>query len=143
MGTLRRRQDWPQRLSEAIESKADVRFSPGKHDCCISACDIVEQMTGTDIGHSFRDYSNKEEMKIVLDKHGGVESIAESIMLEYECPEILLTLAARGDMVMLNMPDGYTMGIVDHDGINAIACGTKGWESLPIKTCGERAWRIG
>lgn len=143
MGRLRRKQDWPQQLSDAIKAKVNVRFSPGVHDCCISACDIVERMTGVDIGHSFRGYSDKEEMQAAIESHGGVEAIAESIMQEYECAEIPIALAGRGDMLMLDMPDGYTMAIVGHDGANAVACGAKGWTRAAIKLYAKRAWRIG
>lgn len=140
---LTRRQDWPNRFLEAVEKKNTTRFSPGLHDCCISACDIVERMTGADIGKHFRDYFGKKEMIETLKEHGGVESIAESVMKENDCEEIPISLAARGDMVMLNMPDGPTMAVVDMDGFNAIACGARGWERVSVKEYAARAWRIG
>ena len=140
---LRRRQDWPERMLRAIEEKVNTRFFPGVHDCCISACDIVKKITGTDVAAGFRNYRGKEEMRVVLDEHGGVEAIAEKTMRENGCNEIPISLAARGDFVMLDMPDGPTMAVVDMDGVNALACGTKGWERVHIKAHARRAWRVG
>lgn len=144
MVCLKRREDWPQRLVEAVEEKADTRFSPGNHDCCISACDIVLRMTGTDIAKHFRGYRGKKEMLATLEEHGGVEAIAESVMAENGCEEIPTALAARGDIVLLNTPDGQTMAVVDTDGINSVACcGLRGWRRVPIGEYATRAWRIG
>ena len=140
---LKRFPDWPARLLAAIEEKNETRFSPGKHDCCISACDIIERMTGTDIAANFRDYSNKKEMLAVLAEHGGVEAIADSVMREYGCEEIIVPLAGRGDMVMLNTVYGPTMVVIDLDGIHACACAVSGWRPVNIKTHATRAWRIG
>lgn len=142
MGQLKRFPDWPARLLAAIEEKAAARFSPGTHDCCISACDIVERMTGTDIGASFRGYSDKEGMFATLDEHGGVEAIAEKVMSEYQCEEIPVGLAARGDMVMLDILDSPAMAIVDMDGIHTLACNTKGWLPVNVKQHATRAWRV-
>ncbi|KKM65702.1 hypothetical protein LCGC14_1488600 [marine sediment metagenome] len=139
---LRRRQDWPERLLEAINAKADTRFSPGIHDCCISACDIVLHMTGVDVAAKVRGYKGKEEMRAVLNEHGGVEATVESAMKENSCGEILVSLAGRGDFVLLDMADGPTLAVVDTDGINAIACGTKGWERVNIKAHAKRAWEV-
>ena len=143
MGQLRRFPDWPTRLLAAIDEKAGTRFSPGIHDCCISACDIVERMTGEDIAARFRGYSGKEEMLATLETHGGVESIAETVMKEHGCGEIPIALAGRGDMSMLDTPDGPTMAIVDMDGIHAAACSAKGWRPVNIKQHATRTWRIG
>ena len=140
---LRRRQDWPLRFLEAVEAKKDTRFSPGIHDCCISACDIIKHITGTDIAVGFRNYRGKQEMLKTLSAHGGVESIAETIMKANVCAEIPIALASRGDMVMLDTPDGPTLAVVDTDGINAVACGTRGWKRPPVKSRATRAWRIG
>lgn len=136
-------QNWPARLIEAIAEKAGTRFSPGKHDCCVSACDIIERMTGTDIAANFRDYHTKKDMLSTLEDHGGVEAIVECVMQEYDCEEISIKLAGRGDMVMLDIVSGHTLAIVDMDGIHAIAPGAKGWERVPIKANARRAWRVG
>lgn len=143
MGQLTRYADWPARLLNAIEEKASTRFSPGTHDCCISACDIVERMTGTDIAANFRGYTNKEEMLATLEAHGGVGAIAEAVMNKYGCAEILIPLAGRGDMVLLDMPDGPTMAVVGMNGIDAVACSMRGWLPVNIKQHATRAWRIG
>lgn len=146
---LRRKENWPQLLFEAIEEKKHARFQPGTHDCCISACDIVERMTGVDVATEFRDYDDKESMEATLEKHGGVEAIAESVTIEYGLYEIPPSMAQRGDLLMLdfkgvpNAPDGVVMANVDLDGSHAIACGYKGWTRVPIKACAKRAWRVG
>ncbi len=152
MGILTRKENWPQLLREAIEDKKHARFQPGTHDCCISACDIVEKMTGVDVAAQFRDYSDKEGMQATLAEHGGVEMIAESVMIEYGCSEIPPSMAQRGDFLLLdfsdykdvpNAPDGAVIATVDPDGIHAVACGHKGWTRVPIKACAKRAWRVG
>lgn len=140
---VKRFPNWPARLLEAIAEKANTRFSPGEHDCCISACDIIERMTGTDIAANFRHYHTKKEMLSTLEEHGGVKAIAERVMREYDCEEIGISLAGRGDMALLDIIGGDTLGIVDMDGIHAVAPGAKGWEHVPIKVNASRAWRIG
>ncbi len=143
MGILTRKQNWPQLLREAIEEKKHSRFQPGTHDCCISACDIVEKMTGVDVAAEFRGYTDKEGMQATLAEHGGVEMIAESVMIEYGCSEIPPSMAQRGDFLLLDMPDGATIANVDLDGVRAVACSDRGWQRLPIKGCAKRAWRVG
>ncbi len=152
MGILTRKQNWPQLLREAIEEKKHARFQPGTHDCCISACDIVEKMTGVDIAAEFRDYYDKEGMQFALDEHGGVEKIAEIATKKYGLPEIPPSVAQRGDLLLLNFsdykdipnaPDGAVMANVDLDGSHAVACSDKGWQRVPIKACAKRAWRVG
>lgn len=150
---LRRKENWPRLLLEAIEEKKHARFQPGTHDCCISTCDLIERMTGADIAIEFRGYSDRKGMEETLAEHGGVDGIAESVTTEYGLAEIPPSMAQRGDLLMLdfseykkdipNAPDGAVFAIVDMDGIHAVACGYKGWTRVPIKACAKRAWRIG
>ena len=53
-GRLRRLEDWPERLAEAIEAANERPFSWGRHDCCLFACDAVMAMTGVDPAKPFR-----------------------------------------------------------------------------------------
>lgn len=144
MGILKRKQNWTRLLLRAVEEKASTRFQPGVHDCCIAACDIVQAMTGVDVAAQFRDtYSTKEEMQDIVESNDGVEAMFEKEMIRCGAEEILVSQAGRGDFVMLAMPDGHTISVVSMDGINVVACGSKGWEEVPIKRYGVRAWRVG
>lgn len=144
MGILKRKQNWPQLFLCAVKEKAGMRFQPGMHDCCIAACDIVYKMTDVDVAAKFRGkYSTAREMKDIVDANGGVEAMFEEEMRRCEAEEILVSQAGRGDFVMLDTPDGHTISVVSMDGVNVIACGAEGWETVSIKEHGVRAWRVG
>lgn len=142
MEAVKRKENWPVLLREAIAAKARTRACFGIHDCCISVCDLIESMTGLDVGKSFRGYRGKEGMQETLDAHGGVEAIAEKIMEEYGYSEINPRLAQRGDTVLLNTAQGDAMGTVGMDGRFVITAGARGWVDTPISHA-KRAWRIG
>lgn len=144
MGILKRKQNWTRLLLRAVKEKANTRFQPGVHDCCIAACDIVQAMTGVDVAAQFRDtYSTKEEMQDIVESNDGVEAMFEKEMIRCGAEEILVSQAGRGDFVMLDMPDGHTIGVVSMDGVDVWACGAKGFEQLSAKEHGVRAWRVG
>lgn len=142
MESIGRRENWPSLLLEAIKAKEAQRHSFGVHDCCISVCDLVEAMTGIDIGKRFRGYRGKAGMKETLDVNDGVEAIAESVMSEYGFEEVAPRTAQRGDVVLLTTEQGDAMGVIGMDGRYAITSGKRGWVELPVDSI-RRAWRIG
>lgn len=142
MASIARKENWPSLLVEAIKAKENKRGIFGVHDCCISVCDLVESMTGVDIGKRFRGYRGRAEMRETLDVNDGVEAIAESVMSEYGCEEINPRMAQRGDVVLLTTEQGDAMGAIDMDGRHAITSGARGWVTLPIDSI-RRAWRVG
>ena len=95
-----------------------------------------------DIGGRVRGYVGKEGMRDTLSAHGGIESIAETVMRDYGCSEINPKTGQRGDVVLLETAQGDAMGAISMDGKYAITSGKRGWISLPIGSI-KRAWRIG
>lgn len=139
---LTRYQDWPIRLEHFIVDRKKEPFHFGTFDCCLAVCDAVKEMTGIDIGESFRGYNGKDEADIVLEKNGGVEGIAEHVSKHYDIEEIGVPFAGRGDICLVDYEEQLCLGIVFTDGRNIFAPHFPGgWGSVPIMTA-RRAWRI-
>ncbi len=138
---LHRRQDWMTRFVEYIRLKRWTRFKFGEHDCCISVADCVLAMTDTDIAAEFRGYNEKGAARYLRDC-GGVAGIVESVVEQYEMPEILKTKATQGDMCLISPNGADTMAVVGTDGRHVLAAGKVGWVQLPLLSS-IRAWRVG
>lgn len=100
-------------------------------------------MTGIDMASEFRgQYASREEANTILAAHGGDLSVmAEEIFPQHGITGIPLLMAGRGDVILLDQPNGYALAIVDMDGIHAICPSIKGLVLVPLKT-GLKAWRV-
>ncbi len=141
---IRRYEDWPARLGDALAAAADRPSEFGHHDCCLAVADVVLAITGTDLAADFRGYEGEAAALAVLRDHGGVIGIAEAMAARHGIPEVPPGLAQRGDVVIVKDGQGRdTLGIVDLTGARALAVSdTGGWASRSV-ACIERAWRIG
>ena len=141
---IRRFEDWPARLGDALAAASRRRFEYGKHDCCLAAVDVVLAITGTDLAADFRGYKGAAAAAKVLRKHGGVAGIAEAIAKRHLIPEVHPGLAQRGDVVIVEAAGRPALGIVDPTGREVVVAHRRrrGWATRPVG-CVERAWRIG
>ncbi|MCH8196464.1 MAG: hypothetical protein IH904_00135 [Proteobacteria bacterium] len=140
---IRRFEDWPARLGDALAAAAGTPFEFGKHDCCLAVCDVILAITGTDLAADYRGYEGEAEALAVLRKHRGVVGIMEATAARHAIPEVPPGLAQRGDMVIIDKDGDKALAIVDMTGSRvAAAARAGGWAPRPV-SCIERAWRIG
>ena len=140
---IRRFEDWPARLGEALAAAAGRPFEFGRHDCCLAVGDVILEITGTDLAAGFRGYEGERQAAKVLEKHGGVTGIATAIAKRHRIPEVHPGLAQRGDVVIVDKDGDEALGIVDPTGRQVMAAARAGgWATRPA-ACIERAWRIG
>ena len=141
MKTLERYTDWPERLAAKINECRIKPFEWGQHDCCLFAMDCVEVMTGVDLVKPYRGYTDCREAQRLLDQHGGISGIANTIAQKHSIPETLFPLhARRGDVCLFNVGRGDTIGVVV--GEHIFAPGAEGLIGIPIIHA-MRTWRIG
>lgn len=109
-----RYENWPGIFEAQIKDATDRIFAWGEFDCCLWACDVIEAMTGRDPAETFRDkYKSKRGAYGQLKRqHGG--GVAEAAVAIYErmgFQEIHKNFAQRGDVVLVETPDGDALAI--------------------------------
>jgi hypothetical protein len=127
---------------EYIFENVSTPFEFGKHDCCLTACNLLQISTGKDAAESFRGtYDNAVGMFITLKKNGGVEAIADRICKELGWKEISPLFATKGDLVMVDAgSDRQALMVVDLNGSELIGAGPIGFTRKPLSD-GIKAWR--
>lgn len=130
---------WEQRLWKVTNGLLGVAFEWGTNDCCLFAADCIEAVTGDNPGAEFRGtYSSAKEAQRVLAKLDcrDVGDLASRYL-----PEIKVSLAQRGDIVMMPNTDGenYLAVVVSHTAVGPTA---RGMLHSPKKNA-TRAWRVG
>lgn len=141
MGPLKRKEDWPKRLDWVISSARAKKFSWGRHDCALFASECIKAMTGIDFSRGLRGKyrSAKGAEKALMDR--GIESLEEFINICLgPCLENIKK-AQRGDVVLVETPDGSAAGIVDLSGRKAAVAGKKGLVFIP-QADWIRGWRV-
>jgi len=139
--TLRRFEDWPLRLEAAVTERAGKPFQWGDHDCCLAVCDVVKEMTGTDLARGLRRYKTKRGAMNRMGRFGGVAGVAAAMAEKYHVEEIDPPFCQRGDVVVIEADQGPTLGIVWLDGRTVMAASEVGWSEHPLEKA-TRAWRV-
>lgn len=125
---MRRLPDWPARLDAAIEAARARPFQWGAMDCSIFAADVVLALTGRDFAESFRGrYSTRAEAVALLGARGGLEAVVTGFLGQ---PLPTALLARRGDVVMVETPEGRALGICV--GQKAACAGPQGLTFVPM-----------
>lgn len=134
-GSVTRLPDWPQRLSEFIESRRHAPFVWGGNDCCRFAAGAVRAMTGTDpmAGYCYRD---EREARALIEGAGNIESL---LCERLGVPLPAVAHAMRGDVVIADLDHGPTVGVLL--GRMAAYAGDTGVLLLPWQYA-RAAWRI-
>lgn len=141
---LHRKPTWQILLDLYLRSRSRAKFRYGSNDCCLFACDAVQEMTGTDIAAAFRGkYASRDEAYRAIQRYAGkpsVEAIAEKIAEEHGMPEANPLNAQRGDVVLITRPRDYSLAIVGLRG-EFLAASRQGYEIVPMRLA-IRAWHV-
>lgn len=157
---LRRFDQWPELLAAFIAQHENTRFEWGRFDCALFAADAIHIMTGVDLATDFRwQYAtalsatrkmqkfltqiNADHPEINADGKGLLEKVAEKIAAAHGMEEVVVSLAARGDVVLFDTEEhGPALGIIDMSGVQGVFASAAGVEQIPATEC-RRAWRVG
>ena len=137
-----RKEDWPERLHEAIRSLETTPFVWGSSDCLMNASTLIQAITGVDPGAAHRGtYSSLEGALQIVTAAGcaDIEAFVTKMASENGYQEIGVKFASRGDLVIFDSPDGPAYGVVA--GVEAIVTGPNGLRKLPTLTA-RKAWRV-
>jgi hypothetical protein len=142
---LKRSGTWAQALYDFLRSRKDTPYAWGTNDCCSFPCDAILSMTGVDVYAEFRDkYTDEAGSVAILQSVAGSDdklAAIEYVTNKFEMKEVPPAFAQRGDVVLLGVDDGFALGIVHLDGINAAAVAAEGLHRVPL-TSAIRAWRV-
>lgn len=134
---MRRVPDWPSRLAAAIEAARGRPFCWGAHDCLLFAAGVVQAITGVDPAAEWRGrYDSRASAVHHLATRGGMEAV---VTVSLGSPRAYTVLAQRGDVVMVQTPDGPALGICN--GADAACAGPLGLTFAPM-TRWLRAWQV-
>lgn len=150
---LIRKSNWPELLASFLSERETRPFEWGIQDCALFVCDAVLTMTGTDLAADFRgSYSTRLQAARALRSFGcyDIGQLADMIAVRYAIPEIGVTQAGRGDVILvqggisrtLAVSGGPALGIVGMDGRNACFPSVSGLEAIS-SSLWTKAWRIG
>jgi hypothetical protein len=95
-------EEWPDALMAVIQRHADQPFRYGASDCWMLVADAIEAITGN---RPFADvrYSTKQGAARTLTRY-GFTNVADA--LAYVLEEIPIANAGRGDVGVVDTPDG-------------------------------------
>lgn len=125
---MKRFENWPSRLAAAIEASRGRAFSWGEHDCLLFAAGVVRELTGVDLAADWRGrYDSKAKAAHYLAELGGLDTVVTRAL---GAPRPFVTLAQRGDVVMVQTDEGPALGICN--GASAACAGRAGLVSKPM-----------
>jgi hypothetical protein len=101
-----RHNDWPQRLSDYIESRKDEPFAYGSHDCCQFAAGAVEAVTGENPADPWN-YRNEIGAYRLMAEAGGIDGLITQALGN----PVNAAQAGRGDVVLAELENGPTAGV--------------------------------
>ena len=149
-----RHEQWVEKLDGSLLAHRAKPFAWGEHDCALSVCNHVLAMTGVDLAAEFRGkYGSEAEALAIIQKlypsspapatlSAAVEHLAEALTAKHELSELKPLFAQRGDIVLLDTPQGTVLGLVTLDGQHVAVTGPKGLHRLGLRNV-RRAWRVG
>jgi hypothetical protein len=129
-------QGWEHTLFEFVESRKNLPFERGVHDCCLFAADWVLALTGVDYAAALRGtYADDESALAIIQAAGGIVPLVSRLVGE----PIAVSLAQRGDVVAIK--EGTTGAIGVCIGKYSVFVGHDKMYHIPTLKC-DSAWRI-
>ncbi len=138
MADLVRVEDWPTALSVETNALSDRPHEWGVNDCAIFAADAIRAMTGTDLMKSIRGRYKTAIGAARVIKNDGFDGLAEYV--DSLLPEISLSQAKRGDLILCYGPEGDFLAIRERS--FAVGPGHRGAEQVDPRQF-LKAWRVG
>ena len=140
---LTRYPDWRERLGRFLASNQSRPFQYGSWDCCLFPCDSIREITGTDIAAEFRgQYASRKDAYAAIRSRAGrasVRAVAEYVTTAHQMPSCPISYAQTGDLVLIQRPDDYSLGILGLNGREIIVTRARGLCKIPL-THGVTAW---
>lgn len=143
-----RREGWERRLADFVVSAQRRVFQWGEFDCCSMPCEAALEIGGVDPWSHFRGrYKSDRGAAAIILRAGGFVKLIEKIMSDVSAPEVAVSFARRGDILLVTDTEivepgfdamlavclGHDMGFVTRD---------RGFCLLPV-TRAARAWGVG
>lgn len=130
-----RKENWPELLYEFIETRRELVFSYGEHDCATMAADWVLEATGEDPLGALRGAWSDERSALRLLAEKSLRERASEALGE----EIPPGLAQRGDLVLIDLAGREGLAICI--GAMLVAPDETGITTAPMEHA-LAAWRI-
>lgn len=132
---------WPERLSAAIETARRTPFVWGRTDCCQFVGGCVAAVTGHDPAAAWHGRARTARGAArILRRLGGLRAAWVAAL----GPEIPIAFAGRGDVVILAVPGGETVAVVDLSGERAVT--VREGADAPLEfhplSAAVAAWRV-
>lgn len=129
---------WPRLLAEYLAENRRRPFEFGTFDCCFFAGGAVAAMTGRDVMAEYRDtVHDARSSAVYVDAHGGV---AAMLAAKKEFTEVPILRAQRGDVILMDSPDGRgVVGVCTGAAVAYVQ--PEGLATAPLRAVGKRAWR--
>lgn len=139
MTPLIRRGDWKARLNSYLLACRAQAFVHGDFDCALFVDGAIEAQTGISLGGHFRGrYHSYSGGLRLIRREAGCRNHLEFFALHL--PEAPLALAAPGDVVAVETPDGPGLGIVQ--GALAYHLSQAGFTMAPVEAA-TRLLKVG
>jgi hypothetical protein len=143
---MARRDDWERRLDDVFVAALTKPFVWGEHDCAMFVADCVYAMTDVDCALPHfrgRYYTEIGAARRTREYCGGhIEKMAEKIARDEGWPDIPVSTAGRGDVLLVNYELGQSLAIVSLNGKHALAPSRDGGLISVPRLNAVRAWRI-
>jgi len=137
--------DWPARLERFLLEHNDRPFQYGTWDCGLFVAGAIRAMTGTDPAAGVRGlYASRTEVMDLIRSHTGaarLSAMVERIATRMGMPEIPVSSACRGDVLLLRRSRGNSLALMALDGHSALVLGWKGIRKIAEPAI-ARAWRV-
>lgn len=140
--TIKRKDDWAERLEAFINEHQETEFKYGEFDCAMYVCDAIKAMTDVDVGETFRDlYHSKTGAAKIMREYDGLEAIGDTIAKGYGMHAVGSNFAGRGDPVVFYFAGVESFGFISLSGRDICGLSEHGNTVIPkSKATIIRAW---
>ena len=129
--------DWPTRLNDHIEEWRHKKFEWGKSDCALFCLYAEKAICGSsrfdDFIGKYRSAAGSAKALLKI----GAGNLAARVGARL--PEIKVLEAQRGDVALIDTPDGDALSLVVGDKVAAM--GKNGLVFLPLMSA-KKAWKV-
>lgn len=110
----------------AINEASQIPFEWGRFDCCGFASHVAKLVTGVDFSTEFV-YATEYEAVVIINAAGGLDALITKTL---GVDSVGATTVDDGDPILLDLPNGYTVGV--RCGDRAVCKTYAGVSSIPL-----------